>query len=173
MKSFIFQHRLEAIKCGRVIVRCCGIAARDVSEGNWFAKVMQDSATPDKSKPQLTGIEPAQEFIKAQSATDSDQRIQPTRIIETDNALCELIRTHVESITGIPQHKRDYERPELAYKTWIRETAWWFGIPEEIQNDEHMSLDGAQSANSAIPDGTSNLAIPNADGLNTVTKVSF
>ncbi|CUG92564.1 Bodo-specific multi-copy gene family, putative [Bodo saltans] len=58
----------------------------------------------------------------------------------TDHALCELIRNHVESVTGKPQDERNYSNPHSAYATWIRETSRHFRIPDHMENMEPLII---------------------------------
>ncbi|CUG92558.1 Bodo-specific multi-copy gene family, putative [Bodo saltans] len=50
----------------------------------------------------------------------------------TQDAVCELIRTHVEYVTHCPQDPSNYGNPLVAYATWKRETARHFNIPGKM-----------------------------------------
>lgn len=109
VKSFVHEKRLEAMKRGRVIVRCCAVAAQQKPQ-SWLTHVLQDGS-------------------------------QHQRLSNADNftgeGLCELIREHVESVTGYPQVPFNYRDAQTAYDTWMSETAWFF----EIQNDKTHNMD--------------------------------
>ncbi|CUG92571.1 Bodo-specific multi-copy gene family, putative [Bodo saltans] len=102
LKWFVFKERAEAMKCGRVIVRCCEVAVRNKS--SWMDLVMKDTSGNNA----------------ASSATNF-----------TDLGICELIRSHVELVTGCYQHQSQYKDPPTAYATWISETQRCFCIPPD------------------------------------------
>ncbi|CUE63824.1 Bodo-specific multi-copy gene family, putative [Bodo saltans] len=54
--------------------------------------------------------------------------------------LCELIRTHVASVTGRPQDPSCYSEPKQAYKMWMSETKKFFGTPNGDENMEPLIL---------------------------------
>ncbi|CUG89375.1 Bodo-specific multi-copy gene family, putative [Bodo saltans] len=58
----------------------------------------------------------------------------------TEQALCDLVRAHVQSVTGNPQDPRHYLTPHLAYATWISETARHFKIPEGQKEMEPLII---------------------------------
>ncbi|CUE63850.1 Bodo-specific multi-copy gene family, putative [Bodo saltans] len=99
LMSFIDTKCAKAMKCGRVIVRCCDIAGHEKR---------------DPSRP------PWLELAKHGASA---------------NGLCELIRTHVGSVTGCYQDPLHYRDPDTAYATWMSETANYFNIPE---GEEHV-----------------------------------
>ncbi|CUG92565.1 Bodo-specific multi-copy gene family, putative [Bodo saltans] len=51
-----------------------------------------------------------------------------------DAALCELVRTHVASVTGHPQDPSKYCDPQAAYATWMSETARYFRIQSQEES---------------------------------------
>ncbi|CUE63735.1 Bodo-specific multi-copy gene family, putative [Bodo saltans] len=112
LKWFVHQKRSEAMKCGRVIVRCCGVTTRGKPQPLWLTKVLQVSKKNKNQQPQGS----------------------------SDDGLCELIREHVESITGYLQDPSHYTTPDEAYATWKRETAWWFGIPPSKENVDPLII---------------------------------
>ncbi|CUG86417.1 Bodo-specific multi-copy gene family, putative, partial [Bodo saltans] len=76
---FVFLKRLDAMKFGRVIVRCCDKTSSDKHSRNqptWISQTMEDRAQPQKTQ-----------------APKSDTN-------STAAGLCELIRMHVEAVTG-------------------------------------------------------------------------
>ncbi|CUG92543.1 Bodo-specific multi-copy gene family, putative [Bodo saltans] len=105
IKKFVSQERLDALKYGRVIVRCCKKAARK-KEFSWCKQVLVDRASP---------------------WTETSARSSHS----VDAGLCELIRTHVELVTSYPQDPSHYCDPQTAYATWMKETARCFRIAEE------------------------------------------
>ncbi|CUG92566.1 Bodo-specific multi-copy gene family, putative [Bodo saltans] len=113
VKDFVNHKRSEAMTCGRVIVRCCDVTTRGNPQPLWLTKVLQDCKQ------------------NQQSGGSSNS---------TDAGLCELIRAHVESITGYPQNPSQYITPNDAYATWKRETAWWFGIPPAKENVDPLII---------------------------------
>ncbi|CUG92548.1 Bodo-specific multi-copy gene family, putative [Bodo saltans] len=117
LKWFVFMKRAEAVKCGRVIVRCC-----------------------DKSSHDTNGATPSWMHLVCRSSSD---RSAPAN--STDEGLCALIRTHVESVTGNPQDPTKYNNPQSAYATWMSETARHFNIPAGKKNvDPLIILDTAE-----------------------------
>ncbi|CUG85291.1 Bodo-specific multi-copy gene family, putative, partial [Bodo saltans] len=111
LKHFVFTKRAEAMKCGRVIVRCCDKTAhetKDKSRPSWIAQVLQ-----------------AQHSLTANSI---------------DDGLCELIRTHVECVTGTQQTSSNYRDPHTAYATWMSETARHFNIPKDKSNVDPLII---------------------------------
>lgn len=108
LKQFLSQHRADAMKCGRVIVRCCNVAA---SEG-WMNLVKKDGAS-----------------VQLKSHTNPSSHMN-----SMDKGLCELIRSHVESVTGMPQQPFNYCDTHTAYKSWMKETAWFFRISDDATN---------------------------------------
>ncbi|CUG89373.1 Bodo-specific multi-copy gene family, putative [Bodo saltans] len=113
LKRFVFTKRAEAMKCGRVIVRCCDKTAHhstsSKSRASWVSLILDDRTTSNQKAP---------DNIVARS---------------TCEALCELIRTHVESVTGYSQAQSTYCNPKAAYATWMSETARFFGIPSSTK----------------------------------------
>ncbi|CUG88210.1 Bodo-specific multi-copy gene family, putative [Bodo saltans] len=115
LKHFVSTKRAEAMKCGRVIVRCCDVAIRDTDdiESSWIAQVLK-------------------------AATNS---------IDTNltSGFCDLIRTHVEAVTGRPQVSSAYCDTHTAYATWMSETAIHFKISEYTDNvDPLIILDSCE-----------------------------
>lgn len=55
--------------------------------------------------------------------------------------LCELIRSHVQSVTGRYQQTSDYDDSDKAYASWIRETKSHFNIPDRVTMDPLIVLD--------------------------------
>ncbi|CUG89378.1 Bodo-specific multi-copy gene family, putative [Bodo saltans] len=111
IKHFVFEKRAQAMKYGRVIVRCCDKTESGMDD-KWLKKVREDCAT--NSRP---------------SAGNS-----------TDEALCELIRTHVESVTGSAQTPSNYRDPHTAYATWMSETARHFNITADNTNVDALVI---------------------------------
>ncbi|CUE63816.1 Bodo-specific multi-copy gene family, putative [Bodo saltans] len=102
VKLFTSSRRAAAMKCGRVIVRCCA-----KQQTQWVSGVMAESLKKHEDMPGLL----------------------PKNSI--DRALCELVRAHVELVTGYPQDPSNYCDPQTAYATWVKETARCFRIAEE------------------------------------------
>ncbi|CUG92568.1 Bodo-specific multi-copy gene family, putative, partial [Bodo saltans] len=67
-------------------------------------------------------------------------RLLSGAVDSADVAMCELIRTHVESITGLPQDPSKYCDPSSAFATWMSETAWFFRIAEGIGNVDPLII---------------------------------
>ncbi|CUG92547.1 Bodo-specific multi-copy gene family, putative [Bodo saltans] len=109
VKSFVEQKRAEAMKCGRVIVRCC----KNDAGALWMTRVLEEDSTTSSNSPN-------------KATTNSVQ-----------NGLCELIRSHVEFVTGCPQRPSHYANPQTAYATWISETARCF----KITTDSNVNVD--------------------------------
>ncbi|CUG92561.1 Bodo-specific multi-copy gene family, putative [Bodo saltans] len=110
--SFVMTKRAAALRYGRVILRCCDKAR------NAFQRLMAARADG-----------------------------QPTRggnSAEYDAAaecLCDLIREHVEEVTGAPQDPSKYCDPQTAYATWISETERFFGpIPKGGENVDPLII---------------------------------
>ncbi|CUG85303.1 Bodo-specific multi-copy gene family, putative, partial [Bodo saltans] len=109
LKWAVFMRYSEAMRCGRVIVRCCDKAAHDGGDKTqlpWITQVLED---------------------RSSSST-------PLERSSVDDGLCELIRTHVESVTGSRQDQTNYRDPHTAYATWMSETARHFNIPKDKSN---------------------------------------
>ncbi|CUG88211.1 Bodo-specific multi-copy gene family, putative [Bodo saltans] len=117
LKSFVLTRRLEALKCGRLIVRCCR-KAQDTRNPDraWMTRVLEDSATNSTS----------------------------TTLNATDEGLCDLIRTHVESVTGSPQDASNYSNSASAYGSWIRETKTHFKMQDNHDVDPLIILDNCE-----------------------------
>ncbi|CUG89376.1 Bodo-specific multi-copy gene family, putative [Bodo saltans] len=62
-----------------------------------------------------------------------------------DKALCELIRTHVESVSGFPQDPFKYCDPPTAYATWMSETARYFRIESHNEVTPIIILDSCEA----------------------------
>ncbi|CUE63795.1 Bodo-specific multi-copy gene family, putative [Bodo saltans] len=103
IKWFVSQKRAEAMKYGRVIVRCCDKTSHQTRSLSSWMNLLLESRLSEK---------PA-----------SRQPRPPT------NVLCQLICAHVEAVTGSPQNSSNYGDPKTAYATWMSETARCFGIP--------------------------------------------
>lgn len=115
LANFVRQRRAEAMSCGRVIVRCCDKEAREgITGGSWFERVMQDKATSVATHSAKVGV--------------------------SDEGLCALVRTHVESVTGNPQDKSKYSDPQAAYKMWISESARFFDISRDKEDVEPLII---------------------------------
>lgn len=109
VKQFVYSKRREAMKCGRVIVRCCETESNQ--KAPWMMKVQGERAT--------------------------NQTADASSVQE---GLCELIRSHVESVTGYPQSLCDYCDPQTAYASWMSETARCFAITEETNHMEPLII---------------------------------
>lgn len=125
IKHFVATHRADALKCGRVIVRCCDKASHeshDKSRSPWFAQVMSDELTQrnDDAITSSTGSAPA--------------------LNSTDEGFCHLIQIHVEKVTGRPQDRSHYTNPTEAYKTWMSETELYFEIPRTKKGVEPLII---------------------------------
>ncbi|CUE63872.1 Bodo-specific multi-copy gene family, putative [Bodo saltans] len=120
LKRFVVAKLSDAMKCGRVIVRCCDVAA-SIGTNEWIAQVLEARAT-------ASGVglrEPIGSHV--------------------ESGLCELIRTHVEAVTGLPQEPSAYCDPQTAYTTWMSETARHFKIPLGKENvDPLIILDSCE-----------------------------
>ncbi|CUG92570.1 Bodo-specific multi-copy gene family, putative [Bodo saltans] len=106
----MWLHFKEALKYGRVIVRCCDKSAQDRTS-QWLKLVMADRLS-----------------LSSTEAPAMDSHL-------TDAGLCELIRMHVVSITGYPQDPSHYCDPQTAYSTWMSDG----GHPTEQWNSERSS----------------------------------
>ncbi|CUG89371.1 Bodo-specific multi-copy gene family, putative [Bodo saltans] len=121
IKWLVFMKRLDAMKCGRVIVRCCDKTAHDSTDRKrptWIAQVLEDRA-----------LTQARKFHAQQSDATS-----------TAAGLCELIRTHVEAVTGASQELSHYCDPQTAYATWMSETTRHFKIPKDKSNVDPLII---------------------------------
>ncbi|CUG92975.1 Bodo-specific multi-copy gene family, putative [Bodo saltans] len=105
VRCFLSTKRAIAVKWGRVIVRCCDRAAHEP----WALLVKSEAK------------------IDATAARNSVDCMP-----HTDKGLRELIRTHVEAVTGRRQTLSNYLDAGTAYNTWISETAAYFGIPANV-----------------------------------------
>ncbi|CUF87398.1 Bodo-specific multi-copy gene family, putative [Bodo saltans] len=108
LKHYFFKFHEEAIKHGRVIVRCCDKA--ESGGERWIKLVMEGK---DKRTP----------------------------LDHARAGLCELIQSHVESVTGRDQQKSDYDSSNKAYASWIRVTKSHFNIPDGVAMDPLIVLD--------------------------------
>ncbi|CUG86749.1 Bodo-specific multi-copy gene family, putative, partial [Bodo saltans] len=106
IKHYFFKFHEEAIKHGRVIVRCCDNALN----ATWM------------------------QLVKA-----GEEGKQP--LDHATAGLCELIRSHVQSVTGRDQKLSDYDDSDKAYASWIRETNSHFIIPVGVTMDPLIVLD--------------------------------
>ncbi|CUG86805.1 Bodo-specific multi-copy gene family, putative [Bodo saltans] len=113
VKSFVHEKRAEAMKCGRVIVRCCDVATQKKPQPSWLSHVLRD----------------CNEHQRPANAHNS-----------TDDGLCELVREHVEAVTGFTQDAFEYRDSRAAYAMWIKETARCFGFKEEIEDIEPLIM---------------------------------
>ncbi|CUG05417.1 Bodo-specific multi-copy gene family, putative [Bodo saltans] len=72
-----------------------------------------------------------------------EERLFP--IDDAIDGLCELIRSHVESVTGRYQPKSNYTSRKVAYETWMQETALHFGIRYDMKKmDPLIVLDSCE-----------------------------
>ena len=104
VKWFLSEKRANAVKWGRVIVRCCDRAA----EEKWIRIVK--------------GVWPGSQAVGTN---------ETGQLVEDVSGVCELIRAHVEAVTGRLQNLSSYLNPNAAYETWKRETASHFEIPAD------------------------------------------
>ncbi|CUG92551.1 Bodo-specific multi-copy gene family, putative [Bodo saltans] len=105
MVNFLALKRLRATQCGRVIVRSC---------------------EKDKAQPWLT------QLFEGHAVHSNRNALRAAN--SSDAALCGLIRSHVESVTGTSQDPSNYSDPKTAYDTWMVETAWHFQIEDETES---------------------------------------
>lgn len=110
VKTFVSSRRHDAAKYGRVIVCRCNLPSE--KELPWMRHVFEEEL--------LTNV--------MGGAPDTTMY----------RGLCELVRSHVESVTGCPQDPSKYCDPQTAYATWISETAWYFGIPPNAHDMEPL-----------------------------------
>ncbi|CUG92749.1 Bodo-specific multi-copy gene family, putative [Bodo saltans] len=107
VKYFLSTRRTNAVKWGRVIVRCCEKGKQE----SWLR------------------------FVKAEAKSDPATVVQfLDRMPGTDKGLCELIRAHVKAVTGREQNMSNYVDAVTAYKTWMSATASHFGIPADAED---------------------------------------
>lgn len=118
VKSFVHSKRADAIKCGRVIVRSCKTEA----DSSWMASVQEERARS----------------LHYTSSPGASERSPIQR------GLCELIRSHVESVTDCPQSRSNYAHPQIAYASWISETARCFNIHPEGNVSPLIILDSCE-----------------------------
>ncbi|CUG42687.1 Bodo-specific multi-copy gene family, putative, partial [Bodo saltans] len=108
VKYYFFKFHEEAIKHGRVIVRCCDKA--ESGGERWIKLVMEG-------------------------------KYKRTPLDHATAGLCELIRSHAQSVTGLDQQKSDYDTNEKAYASWIRVTKSHFNIPDGLAMNPLIVLD--------------------------------
>jgi hypothetical protein len=88
IKSFVWNNRADAMRCGRVIVRCC-----KKSSAGWMDQVLKGNV---------------------------------------DQGLCDLVRMHVQSVTGRVQQAAAYSTPRDAYASWISTTEKYFNCSKSM-----------------------------------------
>lgn len=62
------------------------------------------------------------------------------RVCSVEQGLCELIRGHVERVTGCEQSASAYGTPAAAYASWLDVTASYFGIPAGAKDVEPLVI---------------------------------
>ncbi|CUG92569.1 Bodo-specific multi-copy gene family, putative [Bodo saltans] len=114
IKWFVSTSRVNAVKYGRVIVRCCDKGSHEgKSQSLWFDRVMKCATSCASTASMINTI---------------------------DEGLCELVRIHVESVTGTLQDASNYRDPQAAYATWISETARHFEIPSDTMDVDPLII---------------------------------
>ncbi|CUE63749.1 Hypothetical protein, putative [Bodo saltans] len=128
LTCFVSIKRAPAMRCGRVIVRCC-----------------RKSRRIERPSPKQQAPHHQPSWIDRVLEDEKGATTRPDKIHSINEGLCELIRMHVAAVTGMWQDPSKYCDPCTAYATWISETAWFFGIDEGMRNlDPLIILDSCE-----------------------------